>query len=146
MNENTENVSSTDNAELLRQILDTTKKQARYSRLAMIFTGGVFAVMAVMAIMIVPGVVTALEGANRTIIQAESAVNEANTTLQQVQTMTGSITNTSENVNSMVTDNSAALTDAVQKLSEIDFDGLNTAIGDLQNAVGPLSRMVSVFR
>ena len=60
--------------------------------------------------------------------------------------MTSSITGTSENMNSMLTDNSQSLTDAVDKMNNIDFDGLNKAIKDLQDAVGPFASFMNRFR
>ena len=71
-----------------------------------------------------------------------SRVNEA---IKGVNTMTGSITDTSDNMNSMLTDNSQSLTDAVEKMNNIDFDGLNKAIQDLQDAVGPFASLMKKF-
>jgi len=46
----------------------------------------------------------------------------------------------------MLTDNSQSLTDAVEKMNNIDFEGLNKAIQDLQDAVGPFANLMKKFK
>ena len=43
-------------------------------------------------------------------------------------------------------ENSEALTQTVNDMSNIDFEGLNTAIKDLQDTVGPFASFFGKFR
>ena len=45
-------------------------------------------------------------------------------------------------MNKLVDDNGSNLAAAVKSLSEIDFEGLNKAITDLQDAVGPMASLM----
>ena len=45
-------------------------------------------------------------------------------------------------IKEFVDDNGENLAAAVKSLSEIDFEGLNKAITDLQDAVGPLASLM----
>ena len=56
------------------------------------------------------------------------------------------MTDASKNLNQLVSDNSQALTDSVTNMSNIDFEGLNAAIKDLQDTVGPMASFFNRFR
>ena len=60
--------------------------------------------------------------------------------------MTKGITSATDSLNELVAGNSASLTEAVTSLSRIDFDGLNKAITDLQDAAGPMAALMKRFR
>ena len=60
--------------------------------------------------------------------------------------MSESITATSTNLNTFITDNSQMLTDAVTNMNSIDYDKLNQAITDLQTAVEPFANFMSRFK
>ena len=47
------------------------------------------------------------------------------------------------NVDSVLTDNTDAMSEAITKISNIDIDGLNQSIADLNKAVSALSRTVT---
>lgn len=129
-------------ADLYRQLLKSSKKQVFYARLAAIFTGALFAAVAIALLTIIPQITATLQGVN-------VAIENANHALGDINTMSASITQTSESLNLLVGDNAEKLTQAVDKLSTMDIDGINAAIVDLQDAVGPLAetmRQMSQFR
>ena len=132
--------------DLLRQILEADKKEVKYAKRAAFFMMGIFAIFLIAAIIIVPKVVITLNSANTAIMAANDTLAQANEALTGINTMTGSITGTSEKMNSMLADNSQALTDAVDKMNKIDFEGLNQAIQDLQDAVGPFATFMNKFK
>ncbi|MBO6241043.1 MAG: hypothetical protein J6O61_09495 [Butyrivibrio sp.] len=132
----TENVTSD---QVLIEIRDLTKKKLFFQRIST-FCVAVMAVCVLVSVLIViPKVRITLNHINDTAIQAQASLNEANT-------MISSITKASENLNSLVDENGEGLTNAVKALSEIDFEGLNEAIKDLQDAVGPLASFMSRFK
>ncbi len=147
---NKDDATSTDSSqsteELLRQILEADIKEVKYAKRAAFFMMGIFLIFLVAAIIIVPKVVSTLSSANTAIMAANDTLAQANEALSGINTMTGSITGTSDKMNSMLVDNSEALTDAVDKMNNIDFEGLNQAIQDLQDAVGPFAGFMNKFK
>ena len=138
---------------LLQQILESSQKEAKHAKWAARFTFGLFLLFLIAGVILVPKVVFTLATVNSTIITAGQTIENANGTIESVNEaikgvnqMTSSITGTSENMNSMLTDNSQSLTDAVEKMNNIDFEGLNQAIQDLQDAVGPFANFMNRFR
>ena len=137
----------------MKQILEADRKEVKYAKRAAVFTCGLFVIMLVAAIIIVPRVVNTLKTVDDalltavdTIQSAQGTIDNVNEAIEGVNQMTSSITGTSENMNTMLTDNSQSLTDAVDKMNNIDFDGLNKAIKDLQDAVGPFASFMNRFR
>ena len=70
---------------------------------------------------------------------------KAQASLVKVDEMTEGLNEASKNLNKLVDENAEIMTDAVKSISEIDFEGLNQAITDLQGAVGPLANFFGRF-
>lgn len=132
--------------DLLRQILAADKKEVKYAKIAAFFMMGIFVIFLVAGIIIVPKVVETLANVNTTVITAGKTLESANAAIDKINTMSASITATSDNMNTMLTDNSKSLTDAVAKMNDIDFEGLNKAIQDLQDAVGPFASFMNKIK
>ncbi len=56
------------------------------------------------------------------------------------------MSNSAANFDKLLSENSKELTESIKEISEIDFDGLNKAIKDLQDAVGPMASFMNKFR
>ena len=93
---------------------------------------GMLAVLLICVLIVIPKVSTTLSHIN-------SVATKAETSIESIDKMTDSILKASENMNKLVDDNGENLAAAVKSLSEIDFEGLNKAISDLQDAVGPMA-------
>ena len=130
---------------ILKELLEFEKKEAKYQKVTSILIFCLVLIMGVVSFMIVPVAVETLTTANATIVQAQEALHKITEEMDTINTMVSSITATSDNMNKMVETNSADLTDAVKNLSNIDFEGLNKAIRDLQDAVGPFANMTRMF-
>ncbi|MCR5654275.1 MAG: hypothetical protein K6G07_01355 [Lachnospiraceae bacterium] len=115
--------------ELMEQMLKELKNQKKSERITMIFTVAIFLLFTVVAVLVVPPLL--------------KTVNNANVTLSKLDTAVESLTETSEAMNELVGANSETITEAVESLSNIDFDGLNAGIRDLQDTVGPLADMMN---
>ncbi|MCR5675362.1 MAG: DUF948 domain-containing protein [Lachnospiraceae bacterium] len=126
------------NEELMKYV----KKQVFYARLAAVFTGALFVIFAIALVILVPRI-------SHTLAQANLAISNANKTLEEIDAMSESITQTSKDLNKLVGDNADKLTESVERLSSIDFEGINVATQELQDAVGPLAeamnRMSAMF-
>ena len=146
MEENQEVKGGENMEELLKQILEADKKEVKYAKRAAFFMMGLFLVFLVAAIIIVPKVVETLSHVNTAVISAGETMKGADEALENINKMSESITVTSEQMNTMLTDNAQSLTDAVEKMNSIDFEGLNGAIQDLQDAVGPFADFMNKFK
>ena len=144
-NKKNDELNNKDATELLRELLAFEKKEARYQKVTSILIFCLVVIMGIVSFMIVPVAVQTLTTANETIVMAQEALGKITEEMDSINTMTASITATSDNMNSMVVENSEELSKAVESMSNIDFDGLNKAIKDLEDAVGPFAKMTRIF-
>ncbi|MCR5402394.1 MAG: hypothetical protein K6E91_01050 [Butyrivibrio sp.] len=100
---------------------------------------GVCTVALVTAIILVPQI-------SETLTQVNEATDQVETAVEGINSMTAELKDASANVNKLLRENSEAMAGAVKKVSEIDYEGLNKAISDLQSAVGPLASFLGRFR
>lgn len=111
---------------------------------------GVFLVAAITALILIPRILFTIAQINAATYQVETAIDtvtyQVETATEGINLMTAELTETSTNVNKLLGENSDAMAEAVKKLSEIDYEGLNKAINDLQDAVGPLASFLGRFR
>ncbi|MCR4903233.1 MAG: hypothetical protein K6A23_10255 [Butyrivibrio sp.] len=150
MSENNQEIKNEESVDskVLEEIRKACSREAFYSRLTAVFVGGLFLVVAISLVLIVPKAIYALNNANsliddtnKLVLETNAAVDELSEITGELETMVDSVTSASNNMNKLVEDNAEDLTQAVQNMSEIDFEGLNKAIADLQTAVGPLAKL-----
>ena len=137
---------SDENKALLEQVRDMEKQTLKWQRISAYGSVGIFVVIAISMLILVPRVFTAISVATGTIEHIDTIVTEADKTLDDVNAMVGEITTASKNINKIVDENGQDITDAVDKMSSIDFEGLNDAINDLKNTVGPMASFFGRFR
>ena len=123
------------NAEMLK----VDKKHLFWQRLSALAVVATFLVVLIVALILVPQVELTLSNINQ-------VANDAQEAIGNVDTMVLEMTDASKNLNQLVGDNSEALTKAVADMSNIDFEGLNKAIQDLQDTVGPMASFFNKFR
>ena len=123
------------NAEMLK----VDKKHLFWQRISALAVVAMFLVVLVTAMTLVPQVINTLNSINKVAVDAEAAIGD-------VEVMVSEITSASKNLNKLVDDNDEKLTEAVNNMSNVDFDGLNAAIKDLQDTVGPMASFFSKFR
>lgn len=132
--ENT-NITVNGNAEMLK----VDKKHLFWQRLSALAVVATFLVVLVVAMVLVPQVTATLGNINKVAKDAEEAI-------ASVDTMVLEMTDASKNLNQLVGDNSEALNEAITNMANVDYDGLNKAIKDLQDTVGPMASFFSKFR
>ena len=121
------------------QMLNVNKKTLGWQRFAALMVLATFVVILVTALILVPQIVETLNNVNK-------VAGEVEQSLQGVDTMVAEMTSASENLNKLVDDNAQGLTTAVENLANVDFDGLNKAIQDLQDAIGPMATFFNKFK
>ena len=108
------------------------KKQLNIMRILMIAMAGVFLMLLAAVIILVP--------------KAMSTLDNANVALEQVVYTAGQADEVLESAGTLIEDSSEGVTAALEKINNIDFEGLNQSINDLRNVVSPLGDFFSKFR
>lgn len=124
---------------LLTEMRDLSKKRLFFQKVATGCMAGILVLVFLVCVIIVPKAITTLSHINSVSVKAENSLDE-------IDVMTKGITSATDSLNELVSGNSASLTEAVTSLSQIDFDGLNQAIRDLQDAAGPMAALMKRFR
>ena len=88
---------------------------------------------------VVPKVVTVIENVN-------NIATSASESLRDIDEMVADMSEASANINKLVNDNAEPLSQAVTNMSNVDFEGLNKAIADLQTTVGPMASFFGRFK
>ena len=81
-----------------------------------------------------------------TIDHINEVATVATNSMHEIDLMVTDMTEASANINKLVKDNAEPLSSAVTNMSNVDFDGLNKAIEDLQATVGPLASFFGRFQ
>ena len=127
--------------DLQSEILKYEKKAARRTMMvatALFVIAGIFLVA---AIIIVPPVVRTLNQVQTTLEEATALVSKAETTLDNVDNSLTGMNEMIANVDTVLTDNTDAMEEAITKISNIDVDGLNQSIDDLNKVVSSMGRL-----
>jgi hypothetical protein len=133
----TDPVMTTDQA--LLKLISTNKKQLFYQRILALAAVGIFVVILYTVMTVVPRITA-------TLTNLDGVVADAGNSLKEIDKMVAEMESASKNLNELVDANAEPLTDAVEKLGNVDFDGLNQAITDLQDAVHPMASFFNKFR
>lgn len=132
--------------DVMKTLLEKTQKQLFYTKILAGAAGGMFLILLIAALLVVPKAVSALTQAEAVMADAQGLLETADTAISNISAMSDEVTQVSKSLNGFVTDNAQTLTDAATDISNIDFEGLNGAIRDLQDAVGPFARMMNRFK
>ncbi len=128
-------------AAMLQDIQENEKKQTKYAkrRSIMSFVVSIFSI----ALIVLIGFYVL-----KTMPEVNKIVNKTETTIDDVSDMLVDASSAIKNLNNISKDLSKVdmdelftnVSEAVKKLESIDFEGLNTAIGDLGAVIAPLAR------
>ncbi len=80
------------------------------------------------------------------IAKADEAMTEIQGTTTKFNLVLDQASVLIDNANTMVENNTEAITETVQKLNKVDFDSLNNAIKNLNDAIEPLARLANMFK
>jgi len=119
--------------------LKELKKQTLFVKLTFGLVAGIFAIFLVVAIIVVPKVTKILNDVEETVASADEAVKSLSKTADELAE--ADIAGLINNTQALVEDSSKGVTQAISKIDDIDIDGLNVAISDLESVVGPLANL-----
>ena len=139
-------VQKTTENSLLEELVNNSQKQLFYERVRTV-AALVIAVSIVMGIvLVVPKALVTVQKANDIMEQASEPIILANAAIESVTSMSESITTMGDNMDNFITDNSETMTEVMEKIEGIDFEGLNSAIKDLGDVVEPLANFFGKFK
>lgn len=133
------------NEDAISQLIKKTDKQLRWMRIMCISAVAVAVMLLFVCGIIVPKAVHTLTEVNSLMEEASVLMDNANTTLAGIDSMSKEITDAADGINGLVETNADVLTDSMTKLNSIDFEGLNQAIADLQTVVEPMANFFGKF-
>lgn len=134
MKKSTDTVVSQDEIALLKELIDKGRRQLIYTRILAAALCGILAVVIIALCIIVPPAVKTIKHADEAIVSASSTLSKADEAIDGINSMTGEVTE-------FIETNSEAVSGSMQKLQNIDFDGLNKAIQNLESVVEPLAKL-----
>ena len=139
-------VQKTTENSLLEELVNNSQKQLFYERVRTV-AALVIAVSFVMGIvLVVPKALVTVQKANDIMEQASETIILANAAIESVTSMSESIKTMGDNMDTFITDNSETMTEVMEKIEGIDFEGLNSAIKDLGDVVEPLANFFGKFK
>lgn len=135
-----------ENEEILKKLADNSDRSLKLQKLRTTLVLLILAMILLSVFMVVPKVVKTLREVEKAAITVEETASKAQTTIDEIDKMANSLTTTGDGINSLLSDNSEKLTESLDKMSQIDFDGLNQGIRDLQDAIGPFANLMNSFK
>lgn len=135
-----------ENEELLKKLADNSAKSLKFHRITTFCMIGMLAVFAICALVIVPPTLATIQEIHKTVTQVGDTVTQASELIEEIDKTAKELQETSGAMNDLLTENSETITESLDKMSKIDFDGLNQGIKDLQDAVGPFANFMNKFR
>ena len=130
---------------ILSELKKEEKKQTVMTAITMCSVMGMFVIFLVCALILVPRAVSTVRRLETTADAAEALVEKANDSLSKIDTMSESLVKSSDSLNTLINDNMEELSTAMDSISKVDFEGLNSAITDLQNATESMIRILTPF-
>lgn len=138
-------IQKTSEDSLMEELVKNTRKQLFYARLRTMITLAMAAVLMICIVVVIPRLLHVMHNVNSIVEQASETITLANTAIESVTSMSESITTMGDNMDTFITDNSESLTEVMEKIEGIDFEGLNSAIEDLGDVVEPLANFFGKF-
>lgn len=139
--------------ELLKQINEGNKKQAKYLKIQCILTlvaAVCFAGTFLLVYDFLPQIGTVVTQLRDVAAQLPGVVSQMEVVLGNLEQVTTDLAAVDFNgmidgVNTLVQTGQTSLVDTVEKLNTIDFDALNKAIASLSDVVEPLAKFMKAF-
>ena len=150
--ENTATAEKKTTEELLEEILKYQKRGSRITRIAAFAVIFIVVIFAGALALMIPKAVNLLDHARESLAEIDYLVDETgdlitntNNLVENFNDLSDGTTALIDNANKMISDNTDAITETVQKLNDVDFETLNQAIQDFSAVVEPLSKFFKRF-
>ena len=145
MEENKKERSEMNERELLIELIEKQESRKKWEQIAAFSSVGLFVLFLVAALVLVPRIVRSVSSIDRAVSEAESAISGIETMSQKAEDALVGIDTFVQNADSMITENTEGVADALDHINAIDYEGLNQAIRDLADVVQPLAKFANMF-
>ena len=142
---NSKQLADTDTDDILKKIYENSCKQILYKKIELVCVILCAVALLITAIRIVPRTVKLVDTLQMSADRLDATIDKADKAMEDVSSMAGTVDEIGEEIGTIVGENGDSLTETMKQLSEIDFEGLNQGIQDLQDAVGPLANFMKRF-
>ncbi len=132
-------ISEMSERELLAELLEQQSKSSRNSKILVVIMGIIAAVAVIVAILLVPAAVGTIKEVNTLAISAETAVDDADSMISDVQKVIGK-------VNGVLDDNTEAVAESISKIKDIDIESLNKSIQEFSDVLEPLAAFFNMLK
>ena len=130
-----------DDHELLLDLAREQRRTSRYTKMIGASCIGICAAVCISLAIVVPQVLKTLSNVNKTVTSAYTVAENASAMIESAQESLDGIDTMIENVDTVVVENTQSVTEALNKINEVDFETLNKSIQDLHSVVEPLAQM-----
>lgn len=144
--ENNTNTQVKGTDELAQKMYENSVKTLKYQKLSALCLVGMLCVVLFGAVIVIPKAIYALDGIISIVDSANETIKKADATLSDISDMADSLEAAGDKMDKILEENEAVLVESMDKISKIDFEGLNEGIHDLQEAVGPFANFMSRFK
>lgn len=128
-------MNQTDVVELLKDMKGQNKKKLFYLRLLT----AIFAVICIAIVSVIPSVISTLDTTKTTMAHLNDTITTMDDTITTMDETLDAIT-------AMADTGTTGITEALEKIESIDFEGLNSAIGDLGTVVEQMAKFFEKFK
>ncbi len=133
-------------AALLQQIRDENTKEQKYTKKLLRWMQLTMSIMMIVIIVLFAGIVSYVPRVNSLLTKADKLAEETTVVMEDLEVVSAKLAKvdyegTIDNVNGLVVDSQKSVNEAMEKITAIDFEGLNNAITDLESVVSPLAKL-----
>lgn len=126
---------------LMKELITKGRKQLFYTRILAFALCGLLAAVVIALCIVVPPAVRTINNVDTAVVGATNTLSKADEALDNINTMSVEVTLASKQMNEFIETNSESVTQSMQKLQNVDFEGLNNAISDLEAVVEPMAKL-----
>ncbi len=130
----------------IRELARDQKKTLFFTRIIGISSLVTAATVVIACLIVIPRAISTIDQMNALMAEGSAALDNANATLANIDSMTAEIETAADGINELVDANPDVLAESMAKLNNIDFDSLNKAIKDLGDVVEPMATFFNRFR
>lgn len=123
---------------LLRKMIERQEHDIRLSRIIAFAECALLAILIIIFAVLVPRFFKTVKQVDSTMVQVDSLIEQAQGSLSGINTFV-------QDADSVILENEAAISTAIDNFNSVDFDSLNQSIASLARILKPLLEVLEVF-
>ncbi len=123
---------------LLRKMIERQEHDIRLSRIIAFAECALLAILIIIFAVLVPRFFKTVKQVDSTMVQVDSLIEQAQSSLSGINIFV-------QDADSVILENEAAISTAIDNFNSVDFDSLNQSIASLARILKPLLEVLEVF-